>query len=156
MIKAIWAMDDNYGIAKDGQIPWYNKEDLIYFKEATIGSGNNIIVMGRKTFESLPNGNLLHRVNIIMTRTPENVYEISTWNHVTELSEMCKDLWIIGGESIYTQALTLGIPEEIHISRIPGVYDCDQFIDIATLNKNYQQVKQIEFETFNLEIWHKV
>jgi dihydrofolate reductase len=53
-IKAIVACDNKYGIAKNKKIPWNIKEDLDYFRRQTTGLGNNAIVMGRKTKESLP------------------------------------------------------------------------------------------------------
>lgn len=45
-MNAILAVDDNYGIAKNGNIPWYSKEDLIFFKNKT---DNNVVIMGKNT-----------------------------------------------------------------------------------------------------------
>lgn len=155
MIKAILAMDDNEGIAKLGKIPWHVKADFAHFKKTTIGNGHNIIVMGRKTKESLPKDELPDRVNIILTSNPTKVNEVSNWNNVLQLADMCEDLFIIGGETVYQYAIEESIPEEILISRIPGNYDCDQFIDWGMVLENYKKVDTTEFEEFNLETWHK-
>ena len=156
MIKAILAIDENGGIAKDGKIPWHVKEDFAYFKETTIGNGNNVIIMGRKTYESLPSGDLPSRINMIMTHNPSNRNELNHWNQVIQVSEMCEDVFIIGGESIYRQAITKAIPKEIYISHIFGDYNCDKFFDIELLNKNYTQIEQTQFENFNLSTWNKI
>ena len=51
--KLIVAVDKNNGIGKNNKIPWYFSEDLKYFAKNTKGSGNNAIIMGRKTYESI-------------------------------------------------------------------------------------------------------
>lgn len=155
MIKAILAADENNGIAKDGKIPWRNKEDFKFFKQTTVGNGQNVVVMGRKTKESLPKFPLSDRINFIMTSTPKEVNEISEWNQVIELSDYCEDVFIIGGESVYQQAVELGIPKEIYISRIPGDYGCDQFIDMKLIEERYVLDKTTKFETFILEVWEQ-
>ena len=67
-IEAIVAVDKNYGMAKNGQIPWKSKTDMNFFKTTTT---NNIIVMGSKTLLSLKNAlPLPNRLNIILTRNP--------------------------------------------------------------------------------------
>ena len=52
-IEAIVAVDNKYGLAKNGNIPWKSKTDMTFFKNKTI---NNVVVMGTKTFLSLPKG----------------------------------------------------------------------------------------------------
>ena len=59
-------------IGKDNKMPWHIPEDLQNFRKITT---NNIVVMGRKTFESLPNGKLPNRINIIVTKFPEKYIE---------------------------------------------------------------------------------
>lgn len=155
MIAAILAADEYNGIAKNGYMPWKSKEDFKHFKKTTVGGGKNIVVMGRNTAESLPTFPLPDRVNFIITSNPKNVNEVSNWNQVIELSEMCEDLFIIGGESVYRQAFELGIPEIIYISRIYRDYDCDQFVDMSLIKKKYHQAEQIAHEDFILEVWIK-
>ena len=65
MIKAILACDENWGIGKDGGMPWpHNSADLKWFKEKTIGS---VVVMGKSTWDSLPFKPLKNRQNLIVT-----------------------------------------------------------------------------------------
>jgi len=64
---AIAAVDQAWGIGRDGKLPWRLPGDLAYFKEKTLGQ---IVVMGRRTFESLPGGALSGRTNIVLTRNP--------------------------------------------------------------------------------------
>jgi dihydrofolate reductase len=155
MIKAILATDDNNGIAKDGKIPWYSKEDFKFFKDTTIGSGRNVIVMGRKTQKSLPRFPLPERKNVVFTRRPVETYHVNNWRAVHQISEGCDDVFIIGGSDIYQQAFEHSIPEEIYISRIPGNYDCDQFIDMGLIQENYVLSETTPFEEFSLEIWKR-
>ena len=53
-LSVIFASTRDGGIGKDGQLPWRLKADMKFFKETTIGDGNNAVVMGRKTWESIP------------------------------------------------------------------------------------------------------
>lgn len=69
-VNLIVAYDiNNLGIGKDGQIPWKNKTDMKWFKDVTIGNGNNAVVMGRKTWESLGKKPLKDRLNIIVSKS---------------------------------------------------------------------------------------
>ena len=66
--EAIVAVDQGFGLAKNGQIPWKSKTDMNFFKTTTT---NNIVVMGAKTLLSLRNANPLpNRLNIVLTRDP--------------------------------------------------------------------------------------
>ena len=66
-MELIVAIAKNNIIGKNNAIPWHIPEDLIRFKYLTMG---NIIIMGRMTFESLPDGPLKDRLHIVLTRTP--------------------------------------------------------------------------------------
>jgi len=152
MIIAIVAADDKYGIAKNGKIPWHSKEDFAFFKKTTIGKGNNVIVMGRKTKESLPNFPLPDRKNIILTSKPRYDYEISSLDQI-HLFRDYDDIFIIGGESVYNESLKLKLPQKILISRISGDFKCDKFIDINLIKKNYIIENYRMFDKFCLETW---
>ena len=74
--EIIIALNEKNGIGLNNQIPWKCPEDLKFFKEMT---NNNIVIMGRKTWESLPNKPLKNRINIVLSRNkienlPENTY----------------------------------------------------------------------------------
>ena len=67
--ELIVAMSKNGVIGNNNKLPWYIPEDLVNFSELTKG---HIIIMGRKTFESLPNGPLKNRLNVVLSRTIYN------------------------------------------------------------------------------------
>jgi len=105
----IVAVNHNGIIGKDNDLLWHIPEDLKHFRKLTL---HNIVVMGRKTYESLPNGPLKDRINIVITSQPEkyqdtqtNLY-FSTCTDVGKLikqiqTETKKEVFIIGGAQIY-------------------------------------------------------
>ena len=65
MIRAILACDQDWGIGKDGDLPWpHNPDDLKWFKEQTTGS---VVAMGKRTWDSLPTKPLPNRNNVVVT-----------------------------------------------------------------------------------------
>jgi dihydrofolate reductase len=108
-MKTIVAVDNNWGIGKDGCLLCNLPGDLEYFKDKTRGK---VVVMGRTTFESLPGKKpLKDRVNIILSRNPDFHPEgCSVCRTMEELSVALEnynsdDVFIIGGEGIYRQFL---------------------------------------------------
>ena len=79
MIKAILACDEDWGIGKDGDMPWpHNPADLKWFKENTTGG---VVVMGKSTWDGLPFKPLPKRENIIVTRIKQDI-SITDYNFV--------------------------------------------------------------------------
>lgn len=110
MISAIVAVDDNWGIGSNGDLLEHIPEDLKYFKQLT---QNHVVVMGRKTWDSLPKKPLKDRLNIVITNGERYIEEstifISFEEAVTRISAILDDeeWFIIGGGSIYKQLLPL-------------------------------------------------
>lgn len=110
MISAIVAIDENYGIGYKNELLCNIKGDLKQFKTLTT---NNIVVMGRKTWNSLPKKPLPNRINIVVTNNVD-VLEIKDGvmyatlnfvrNFITRI-ESNKDIFIIGGGQIYKKLL---------------------------------------------------
>jgi dihydrofolate reductase len=104
------AVAENNVIGKNGDIPWNIPEDLKHFKELTMG---NPVIMGRKTYESLPKRPLKGRLNIVLTRREDYIPEGAIVKHsLKEAIEYCKEkgyekIFIAGGHSVYKQALHL-------------------------------------------------
>ena len=71
-VSIIAAVADNLAIGKDNKLPWHLPADLKHFKELTTG---HAVVMGKRTFESLPNGPLPNRKNIVLTSIPEGNFD---------------------------------------------------------------------------------
>jgi dihydrofolate reductase len=143
-IKMIVATDLNGGMGLNNKLPWDCPEDLRYFKEQTL---YKTVIMGRKTFESLPTKRgLPNRYNYIITRgeeVDEQNYQTADFETVIgclfSKSYTDEDVWVIGGKSIYEQLLPY--VEEIHHTIIDGVYDCDTFIDTKLwLNDDWKLV----------------
>lgn len=142
---AILACDYNDGIGKGGGLPWpKNKNDMRFFKETTIGDSNNVIVMGRKTMESLSEISMFplpKRDNIVMTLSNfRNDYLVGGMDEVDSYLKENKpdNAFIIGGGEIYQQCFQYGFVDEILISRIDGDFDCDTFIDYELIKENYK------------------
>jgi dihydrofolate reductase len=100
---AIAAMALNRAIGHEGKIPWHLSKDLKFFKRTTIG---HVVVMGRKTFESLGKP-LPNRENIVLSRRPldvPGVQRIATIDEIPEPNDGRK-IFIIGGAEIYKALL---------------------------------------------------
>lgn len=131
MISLIVAATENNAIGKDNKMLFHIKEDLLFFKNTTI---NKTIIMGRKTFESLPNV-LISRKHIVLTRDKE--YKIdnpqveirhSLDEVLEEIKSSNEENFIIGGEEIYKQVLEKNLADKIYITRIyKTVEDADTF-----------------------------
>ena len=93
----IFACDINNAIGKNGDLPWRQSTDLQHFKQITLGG---TIVMGRKTWESLP-GKLPDRQHLVMTRGNRNDVDTITYDGVLDLAKE-QEIFIIGGGEIYT------------------------------------------------------
>jgi len=117
----IFACDMNNAIGKNGDLPWRQSTDLQHFKQITLGG---TIVMGRKTWESLP-GKLPDREHLVMTRSNRDDVETITYEGVLELSNK-REVFIIGGGEIYN--LFLPHTEKIHRTIIHcKIDDADTF-----------------------------
>lgn len=129
-IVAIAAVDMNNGIGKDDNLLFRISRDIQRFKELTTG---NIVLMGRKTFETLPNKKgLPDRENIVLTRDPN--YEAENARVINNLEEYineyrntdnCKCLYIIGGAEVYNQALQYC--DYIDLTKVYSKFDADKF-----------------------------
>lgn len=103
-VALIWAQSTSGIIGRDGGIPWQLPEDMARFKELTMG---HTVVMGRRTWESLPARfrPLPGRRNVVLTRNPQ--YRAEGAEVVTSLDDVLSmpDTWVIGGAEIYHLAL---------------------------------------------------
>ena len=134
-INLIVAVCNGRGMGLNNDIPWCYPSDLRYFSKLTKGSGNNAIIMGRKTWESLPRKPLPKRENIILSRDISNIQLLGEELYFDSLSrsiEHCKEknkdeVWIIGGLEIYKLALESKIVDHIYITEIDDNFTCDIF-----------------------------
>ena len=122
--KMILAMDLDGCIGKDDGLPWRLRADMLRFKRLTVGDGHNAVLMGRTTWESLPEAYrpLSERLNIIVTRNEEYTIEgahtcSSIEKGLALAEENSSDIcWIIGGANVYEQCREL--VEEVHVTMV--------------------------------------
>jgi len=131
-VEGILAIDEKCGLAKNGKIPWKNKDDLIFFKNKTI---NNVVIMGINTLLSLPKKEpLKERHNIVITSDTEKYRKIyETFNNIEFVNVNSvvnllysfpnKTIFVIGGNQVYN--LLLPYCSTIWLTKITGDYNCD-------------------------------
>lgn len=107
MISIIAAVAANRAIGNENKLIYWLPDDLKRFKALTTG---HTIIMGRRTFESLPKGALPNRRNIVLSRTQTEFPGCDTYASLEEALRHCtndEDIYIIGGASVYEQAMPL-------------------------------------------------
>ena len=129
-INIIVARSLNRVIGKDGKIPWSIPEDMKRFKELTMG---HPVIMGRKTWESLPEQYrpLPERSNIVLSsdtlyKVPTGVLLCSSLKMALDFCRNTSVVWVIGGSSLYKEALPLA--DTIEETVVYNNYDGDTFI----------------------------
>ena len=125
MISAIVAVDNNWGIGYNGDLLEHIPEDLKYFKALTTG---HVVVMGRKTWDSLPKKPLKDRLNIVISSQPRGplgdmAFSISIDEAKVRvaLSEDDEEWFIIGGGTIYKEFLS--ICDRVYVTKIYKDHD---------------------------------
>lgn len=161
-ITLIAAIDSCNGIAKGGRIPWTLPQDLRTFKDVTMGGdgvggcgknasgmggrngdSKNAVIMGRKTWDAIPNRGLRDRLNVIISKTLDEmeVHADNATQAPTQLvrsfedalkvctaSDQIQHIFIAGGSQVYQTALERGFVDHVHLTRIQGNYGCDTFL----------------------------
>jgi dihydrofolate reductase len=154
MIRAILACDQEWGIGKNGALPWpHNSADLRWFKDHT---KNSTVIMGRKTWESLPIKPLPNRENIVVTsgliKGPDVVVDMRSFYKILPQIKFQKDVWIIGGAQLVEHCLD--VIDEFYLSRIQGIYNCDTFLpaDLIMDNFNLYDAEETDSDLY-IEKW---
>ncbi|MBI5542023.1 MAG: dihydrofolate reductase [Bacteroidia bacterium] len=125
-ISIIVAIASNYAIGKNNQLLWHISDDLKHFKKITSG---HPVIMGKKTYESLPFKPLPNRENIILTDVAGEIINGCTMVYsIPEILEICKnkeECFIIGGGSVYKQFMPHA--ETLYITWVDKDFDADVF-----------------------------
>lgn len=139
MIAAI--ASGNRALGKDNKLIYHISEDLKRFKRIT---SNHVIIMGRKTFESIGKA-LPNRINIVISRDPnfyaENVIVTHSSDealHLAELKAGDDEIFIIGGGQIYQEAISTA--DKLYLTIVEGNPDADTFFP------DYSDFKKVIFE----------
>lgn len=129
-MNLIAAVDKQWGIGKNGDLLFRIPEDMKYFKDMTTG---RVVVMGRKTLESLPGGKpLKDRTNIVLTENKK--YQKDECTICTGLGQLfkelkkhdSKDIFVIGGAAIYD--LLIEYCDKAYITKIDAVKKADSYL----------------------------
>ena len=144
MLILIAAAAENNALGKDNDLLWHLPNDFKRFKKLTSG---HPIIMGRKTFESLP-GILPNRTHIIVTRQEDYFKEgcliANSLKEAIRLTNNDGKVFIIGGGEIYKQSLE--IADSIELTRVHGNFEADTF---------FPEIDQTQWELVNKEYHEK-
>ncbi|MFQ6630266.1 hypothetical protein Gotur_008271 [Gossypium turneri] len=164
--QTVVAATKDWGIGKDGKLPWKLPSDLKFFKDVTLTTSDsgkkNAVIMGRKTWESIPlqYRPLPGRLNVVLTRsgsfdiaTAENVVICGSMTSALELlaaSPYClsiEKVFVIGGGQIFRESLNAAGCDAIHITEIETSIECDTFmpaIDSSVFQPWYSSFPVVE------------
>ena len=165
MISAIVCVDNNWGIGYNGNLLAHIPEDMNFFKEKTT---NNVVIMGRKTYESLPFKPLPNRINIVVTSnitSPCEVCEIDENETIFMTIDFAKlylstlhqdskvDYYVIGGGQLYKELLPYC--DNAYITKVNYEYkNIDTYFPNLDENEKWEMVKDGDEKVYN-EIKYK-
>ena len=149
-IKAIAAMSENRVIGNRGDIPWHLPEDFKWFKKTTMG---DILVMGRKTYESIGRP-LPGRDTYVLSRTPREIAGVHSFTDLEALDHLKTNqtIWIAGGGEIYKQML--GKCSELYLTRVHRSVAGDTFFPEFESNFQLDSIME-KNDDFSIERWLK-
>lgn len=166
MINIIAAITDNNALGKDNKLLFRLKKDMAHFKNITT---DNVVIMGRKTYESIGK-TLPNRVNIVLSRNMKSNEDFYTFDSIEKAIEWSKEnypqkeIFIIGGASVYDKALKDDIVDKLYMTKIKQtVEDADAFFpeidykrkwSITSVERFFE--KGIEFFIYEAEKKDKV
>jgi dihydrofolate reductase len=143
MISIIVAVSEDWGIGKDNELLWHISEDLKRFKRLTTG---NTVIMGKKTWESLPRKPLPGRKNIVLTDDPKEIIaEAVTAYSIEDALSKCdenEEIFIMGGGSVYRQFMP--IADRLYITHVHKKAPADIYFPEIDL-KIWQATEKEEF-----------
>lgn len=140
MVHLICAICENNGIGNKGDLPWKLRKEMAFFTRMTSktkeASCQNAVVMGRNTWESIPNKYkpLANRLNVVISKSTSDFPEgIQCYTSVTEAlkrlqgDESLEAIWIIGGYNIYKEAIDKKLCDKLFLTKIKKRFECDTF-----------------------------
>ena len=148
MIRVIVAVDKNWAIGKDGKLLNNIPDDQRFFRQTTT---NQVVIMGRKTLESLPGGKPLpNRTNVILTRNedfrdPDVLVAHSVQEALDLVQEKGADIYIAGGSEIYEQMLNYC--DEAYVTFIDYAYQADTYFPNLDKMSEWVLVAESEEQT---------
>lgn len=162
MIAAILAISDNGVIGSENDLPWpHIAEDMKRFVELTTG---NVVVMGRKTWDSLPKKPLPNRKNFVVTsKLLKDLPGANGALHGNPLADVLprfeesfnyeKDIFVIGGAEIYDQLFS--VCDKIFVTRVPGEFEGDIKLDFDSVLDDYELESSEKGQIVIFETWKR-
>ncbi len=142
-INIIVAAAKNNVIGKDNDLIWHLSADLKRFKQLTTG---HTIIMGRKTFESIGRP-LPNRTSVIITRQKDykadDCIVVNSLQEALKAAEKENEVFIIGGGSIYEQAIS--IAHKIYFTLVHNTFEGDTFFPVIN-TKQWKEIKREEHQ----------
>ena len=157
-LSIIACVGKNLELGNNNNLIFHIKEDMKYFKDITL---NHIVVMGRKTFQSLP-GLLKNRKNIVITRNKNAVFpsEVEVYSSIEEFIEQYKDyndeIFVIGGASIYKQFLDFC--DKIYLTEVHEEAEADVYFpnfDKSLYNKEIVKTGETKTLKYDFVIYRR-
>ena len=159
-ISIIVAIAQNYAIGKDNDLLWHISKDLKRFKELT---KDHFVVMGKRTYYSLPTRPLPNRTNMIITDVPgeeiDNCLMAYSIEDAVAKMDSEKENFIIGGGSIYRQFLPLA--DKLYITRVHKDFEADTFFPEIS-EKEWKLIEKTDINddpqndfTYSFEIYER-
>lgn len=144
MVHILLACTLKGGIGYQHKIPWYIPDDLKLFKQLTL---NKTVVMGRKTWDSLPNSvkPLPHRKNVIISSklTVDNIEDVVVVNSLESALKSYPDAIYIGGAQIYNTLIDKNLVTSANITFVHNSYECDTFVNIDKLRDRLHKIVDV-------------
>lgn len=143
-ISIIAAVADDYAIGYKKKLPWKISADLKHFKKLTTG---HAVLMGKRTFESLPGGPLPERKNIVLTSflseaVVEGYFEATSVDDALYLCSNVNEIFIIGGSAVYNQFMD--IADIMHITWVHGDFKADTYFPEIDFSK-WKEISREDF-----------
>lgn len=153
-MNLIVAVDNAWAIGHKNKLLNSIPEDMKFFRTTTTGK---VVIMGRKTLESFPNGlPLKNRVNVVITKNPDyKVKDAIVVHSVSEALDIAQcyateDVYVIGGDSIYRQFLPYC--DVAHVTKMNYNYEADTWFPNLDEDSEWKMIAQSEERTyFDLE-----
>ncbi len=167
-LRAIAAVVMNWGIGYKGDLICRISEDMVNFREKTTGQ---VVIMGRKTLESLPNGKPLpHRLNVVLSRSDIDIDGVMHCRDITQLKHLIstdpifenKRIYVIGGGLVYKQLLPYC--DEVELTRIHLDYDeadtffpnLHEFNDWELMYRSHPLISSKDRLHYTYETWVRI
>jgi dihydrofolate reductase len=138
-VSIVAAVADDLAIGYKKRLPWKLSADMKHFKELTTG---HAVLMGKRTFESLPNGPLPNRKNIVLTTllsegVAEGYFEADSLEDALELCSHVDQVFVIGGSAVYNQCMDMA--DSMYITWVHGEFKADTY-----------------FPDIDFSMWHEI